>query len=190
MKELTKSDIINIYSKEQIVSYFEDNYKIKLTNFDGENLNAENIKPALCGIDDFLKSFPEVAKYINIIKYNPKMPNTWGQIDSLGMMELSKTGLLHYETGIHESAHALDFYRTNAGKIRYSEQIVREVLKELKISRRSRIYDKLMFDYGVYNKYKKEEYELELFAYSIEKYYINKDYYKIGEKILKKLKGE
>lgn len=165
-KKITKSDVIIMNSNKEIVNYFKEKYNIELINLD--KLKTDDIKPALCGVDDFLKDFPEARKGLNKIEYVPGLRGAQAMINSNKLMEIRKDGFSNYGTGIHEASHALDFGKSSIlDKEKYSERIINDVLKEKGIRKNSKGYMKLLEDY-----------------------YTKKDIHSVGKAILKKIKGE
>ena len=186
-KKLTKSDIIELNNNEEIVNYFKEKHNIELSNID--KLKPEEIKPALCGVDDFLKDFPETKKKIIEIKYAPTMLDRSGEMSQKGLMRFRKDGFANYSTGVHETAHALDYAKTPwKDKKLYSEKLIKAILKEKNIDKIA--YTGILWDRNIKNEYDAKDYAMELFARSIEDYYNKNDTYSIGKAIIDKLKGE
>lgn len=136
-----------------------------------------------------MKDFPEAKKGINEIKYAPTMLDRSGEMSQKGLMRFRKDGFADYGTGIHETAHALDYVKTPwRDKNLYSEKLIKTILKEKNIDKTD--YKILIRNRGIFDDYEKKDYNKELFAFSIEDYYKQKDTYGIGGIIIKKLKGE
>lgn len=188
LKNQQENDIMNMSTKEEVTKYFKDNYNIELANID--KLTVDEIKPALSGTYDFIKDFPEAGKFIKRIEYYPGLSGRCADMGGDGLMRIRKDGFGKYKIGVHESAHALDFKRSFIfDKETYSEGIIKEVLKEKGIRINSREYDELMFAYSIPMNYSKEEYNIELFAFSLQDYYSNNDTSGIGRLIFQKIKG-
>lgn len=186
-KKLTKSDIIELNNNEEIVNYFKEKHNIELSNLD--KLKPEEIKPALCGVDDFLRDFPEARRGLKKIEYVPGLRKAYGTMDTNKLMQIRKDGFADYGTGVHETSHALDFGKSSIfDKEKYSEKIVRQVLKEKGIKRKSKEYNKLLDSKWIPVNYPPKDYELELFAHCIEEYYTNKNRDEINKNIITKLK--
>lgn len=189
LKSNTRSGIINMSNKDEIINYFKEKYNIELVDLD--KLMVDDIKPALCGVDDFVKDFPGAGKFIKRIEYHPGLNGRYADMGSDGIMRIRKDGFSDYGTGIHESAHALDFSKSfKFDKEKYSERIIYEILKEKGIRKNGREYERLLRPHSIPFKYSKKEYNIELFAFSLQDYYSKKEYGGIGESIFKKIKGE
>ena len=185
-KKLTKSDIIKLNNNEEIVNYFKEKHNIELSNID--KLKPEEIKPALCGVDDFLRDFPEARKGVNKIEYVPGLRKAHGTMDSNKLMQIRKDGFAEYGTGVHETSHALDFGKSFIfDKEKYSEKIVRQVLKEKGIKRNSKAYKNILYKKQITRNYPPKDYELELFAHYIEEYYVRRED-SLGKDILNEMK--
>lgn len=143
-----------------------------------DKVSTENLKVLLSGFDDMIQKFPEIKDEIYIISYNPKK-KVCGVISSK-TVEISKKGL-NYETAIHESAHAVDFARSF--ETEYSDKIVEQARKNLKLRKNSKEYSDLRNRIVGYNQ-KDVMKNKEVFAYSIETEAVNP---KKGNKLSKEI---
>lgn len=128
LRNLSKSDIINIENHEDLKEYFRDKHDIKLINFDKNPI--DDVKVTLAGIDDIISKFPKAKEGINRVYYNPKI-KPYGITYEDGLIEIGKIGLSNYNTGLHEAVHALDMTITKAGQKSLSETVTRKAVKNL-----------------------------------------------------------
>lgn len=73
-----------------------------------EKKDLFEVKAVFAGVDDGIELMPEAEKMIKSITYNPKQ-KAMGKMSSNGKMQIGKSGLKDYGTGVHETAHAFDF---------------------------------------------------------------------------------
>lgn len=167
LNKLSKSDIINMNTIEEIQKYFGDK-GIILEGFD--KLNIDDIKAVLAGVDDGLKLMPEAIRYIETIKYNPRI-NSMGVIDgNTKTIQFGKKSFHDWGSGIHEVSHAYDFSMTSrVDKEFYSEKLIKQACDELNIKVDGTSYQEMAWDLAKdTNEYTKKT---EIFAYAIESQY-------------------
>ena len=130
LRAISKSDIIEMDSVEDIQLHFMYQYDIEVQDFIGQDLLKT--KTVLAGYDDFMSSFTEVRDFIKNIMYSPQLDEkTMGTMDEFGFSKIGFSGLGDYGTGLHEAAHALDFLMSDALGKKVSENIVSEVKAKL-----------------------------------------------------------
>jgi hypothetical protein len=113
-----------------------------------------------------LTEFPEIRKSLAVIRYNPSIKD-YGKWGPNRISEVGKDGIRDYGTGIHESAHALDYVRSNGPDYDYSERVVEQARKNLHYRKNSKDYKNAWTRItGVVNG--SEEPSEEKFAYAIE----------------------
>lgn len=168
--KVSRSRIIDMKDTEEIVDYFKREHNIKIIGFDGVDLFG--LKTVLAGYDDFISEFPKAGEFIKKITYNTKIRD-YGTMNDFGESYVGKKGIQSYGTGIHEAAHALDYYVSKyelpEGQ-KLSINICKEARKNLKISRNMKKYDYLIFQFAGMTKmsYRGKIKNEEVFAYAIE----------------------
>lgn len=135
LRKVSNSSIINLENHKEITNYFYDNYGIKIIGF--ENKELLDVKAVLAGYDDMIRAFPEIAARITRIEYNPRL-KVLGRMHRNGLSEIGPDGLKDIGTGIHEAAHALDYSRSKPGSNSYSEQIVEQAKRNLRLRKNAR----------------------------------------------------
>lgn len=117
------------------------------------------------GIDDVLREFPDALGCMRKIVYNSKL-KVYGKMNDRGVCQIGSSGIRSYGTGVHETIHALDFYRSDPDTYSFSEGIYKIALKELKLKKNSKQLQKLFFDFMGYSEDCKRV--PEILAYAIE----------------------
>lgn len=98
------------------------------------------------GIDDVLREFPDTLGCMRKIVYNSKL-KVYGKMNDRGLCQIGPSGIRSYGTGVHETIHALDFYRSDPDTYSFSEGIYKIALKELKLKKNSKQLQKLVFSF-------------------------------------------
>ena len=163
LTEISGSDIINMESCSEIQTYFHDKYGIDVEGFDKKNI--EDMRFVFAGIDDVLREFPDALGCMRKIVYNSKL-KVYGKMNDRGVCQIGSSGIRSYGTGVHETIHALDFYRSDPDTYSFSEGIYKIALKELKLKKNSKQLQKLFFDFMGYSEDCKRV--PEILAYAIE----------------------
>ena len=162
LKLHSSSDILSKESYEDIVNYFKNEHKILISGF--ENKSLDDIKITLAGYDDLIREFPEAANRIKTIEYNSHLKD-YGKMSRDGHSLVGPLGIGDYGTGLHEAAHALDFELSDIGTNSFSEKIVSDARKDLKLKENSKKYSDLVTKTtGLIHERKSEE----IFAFSLE----------------------
>lgn len=161
--KVSSSKVIEMGSIEDIKTYFKGTYGIEVEGFDKKDLF--DVKATLSGYDDILTEFPEAVRKIKKIKYNSHLGN-YGNINNKGLSEIGPLGLRDYGTGVHEATHAYDMAMSQYGKHDFSESVVEQARKNLKLRKGTKKYKALLVqvtgDYAYIDK------ALEVFAYAVE----------------------
>lgn len=107
--------------------------------FEGQNL--DQIKMVLAGVDDTITRYPAARPGIMTIKFDPKL-KAYGKMNEYGTMTISPKGLKtnQYRTGIHETIHALDYELSDMGAYSFSDGVMKDVRKNLKLRANSKDY--------------------------------------------------
>ena len=153
---------------EEIVTYFNQQYGISITGFDRKDLFS--VQATLAGFDDLMSEFPEAGRFLQTIQYNARLKD-YGRINSSGRSQIGPGGLQDYGTGVHEAAHALDFFRSRARGVMYAEQVVEEARKRLGLKKTSRDFKDLCFLLAMDPVEAGKMYEV--FAYALESQFAN-----------------
>ena len=136
-----------------------------ILQYDAASGKWYNVKATLSGYDDILTEFPEAVRKIKKIKYNSHLGN-YGNINNKGLSEIGPLGLRDYGTGVHEATHAYDMAMSQYGKHDFSESVVEQARKNLKLRKGTKEYKALLVqvtgDYAYIDK------ALEVFAYAVE----------------------
>ena len=164
LEKLSQSPIIKMDSFEDIVKHFEETHKVTLNGFDGKELFKT--KAVLAGFDDMLTEFPEMKWAISQIKYDPKLKKYGIMNARKRLSKIGPSALGDFGTGVHEAAHALDTVRSPLSGPAYSESVVTQARKNLRLRINSKKYrDLAMQITGDHREIWKTD---EVFAYSIE----------------------
>ena len=142
LTEISGSDIINMESYSEIQAYFHDKYGIDVEGFDKKNI--EDMRFVFAGIDDVLREFPDALGCMRKIVYNSKL-EVYGKMNDRGVCQIGPNGIRSYGTGVHETIHALDFYRSDPDTYSFSEGIYKIALKELGLRKNSKQLYKFVF---------------------------------------------
>ncbi len=143
LRLVSSSPVIDMESIDEIKNRFTDIHGVAIEGFDKKDLFA--VKATLSGYDDMLSEYPEIRKGLNTIRYVGNI-GSMGDWNSSGLSRVGKSGLQDYGTGIHESAHALDYARSQRSKRLYSEQIVEEARKNLGYRKNGADYIRVRMD--------------------------------------------
>lgn len=160
---ISKSSIISMNNIGEIKTYFSDNHGIDITGFDNKDLFA--VKATLSGVDDFINEFSKAKDGIRIIKYNSHS-KVYGRMSEDGIMTIGPQGLQSYGTGVHESAHALDFVMSPFMTNDFSKNIVENAIKQCKFRKNSKKLERILFD--ITNQFDDLDNYVEIYAYSME----------------------
>ena len=163
LNRVSTSRIIGMVSHAEIVEYFKREYGIVISGFEKKDLLS--VKATLSGIDDMCREFSEPRKLIKSISYNSQL-RSCGRITSNGVVQIGKSGLMDYGTGVHEAAHAIDYVRSGNGYTDYSELVIEQARKSLHLRKNSREYKDLAYLLTMNADDAKNH--AELFAYAIE----------------------
>lgn len=136
LQKVSNSKILAYDNIADIKEYFINTHNVSIENFTENDLLG--VKATLAGLDDMINEFPEIRNNINTVRYVPNL-GSMGEWNSSGLIKIGKKGLKDYGTGVHESAHALDYVRSENG-VKYSEQIVEEARKSLNLRSNSKEY--------------------------------------------------
>lgn len=161
--EVSSSRVIGMEKINDIQSYFESAYGIKVEGF--ENKDLFDVKATLAGYDDILAELPETARKIKYIKYNSHLKD-YGKINTKGLSEVGPLGLRDYGTGVHEASHAYDLAMSRFGTHSFAEEIVEQARKNLKLRKNTKEYRSLLMQ--ITASYKDIDNACEVFAYAIE----------------------
>jgi len=163
LKNVSKSSIINMQSKEEIKSYFKDTHNILIEGFNAKDI--DKIKILLAGYDDTIGLMPDAGEFIKIIRFDPKLKD-YGRMSEKGVSRIGPKGLGSYGTGIHETVHAVDYYRSDFDTHSFADRIIKDATKRLGLRRNGRDYGILAYECtGDIDDSKKT---FELLAYAIE----------------------
>ena len=164
LEKVSSSSVIAMQNHKEICEYFEKQHGVQVQGFDKKELLET--KAVLAGYDDMLSEFPEIKGRIKIIQYNPRIKD-YGIINvKTGLSQVGPRGLKDYGTGVHECAHALDFYRSPYFGPAYSDQIVLLAKKNLKLKKRE--FEDLVTRITGTGDKKENQKLFEVFAYAIE----------------------
>ena len=161
--KVSTSKVIEMGNIEDIKTYFKNTHGIEVEGF--ENKELFDVKATLAGYDDILTELPEAVRKIKKIKYNSHLKN-FGNINNKGLSEIGPLGLKDYGTGVHEATHAYDMAMSQYGKYDFSESILEQARKNLKLRKNTKEYKALLFQ--ITGSYKDIEKAYEVFAYAVE----------------------
>lgn len=176
LKEISKSSIINMNTIKDIQNYVKENYDISIQGF--ENLSLDKNKIIFSGLDDMLRSYPDVKNSLAGVIFDEGIKHD-GLLRGFDI-HIGKSGL-NYETIIHELSHVMDKERSSSLEFDYSEKVLKEARKILKLRSNSKRYLDMKFEIVGYNK-KDYSKDYEVFAYSLETELTNS---KLGNKLSK-----
>lgn len=142
LTRVSSSPVSTMKSYPEIVTYFRDKYDINVEGFERKNLFS--VQSTLAGFDDLISEFPDAGQFIRTIRYNSRLKDC-GRMNSAGLSQIGPSGLQDYGTGVHEAAHALDFFRTQSGGVMYAESIMDVARKTLGLRKNSRQYRDLCY---------------------------------------------
>ena len=185
LRTISESEVLNIKTYSEVQNYFEESYKITVEGFGNKDL--EMVKITLSGVDDFIKEFPDTVYGINKIVYNKSLKN-YGKMSSDKLQSIGNKGVGSYGTGVHETAHALDYARSSLGTNDYSESIVGQARKNLKLRKNSKAYEKAISPL-VGMSYKMDKIDHEVFAYAMESKFGNNSN-KFADEVYRLTKGD
>ena len=187
--KVTKSGIINMQKYEEIHDYFAEK-NISLVHF--EKLDVNEYKPVLCGVDDVLLDFPEAMNMIKEIRYNSRLRRSYGEAHQAEkFIRFSKQGLPKYEVGVHETAHALDYFRSQKVIGFYSDKVIKDVTSLANKGKFKRELNAYMKEYESFlsiQGYSSRDYNSEIFAHALTNIYKGIEN-KIDKKIYDLVKG-
>ena len=163
LMSITKSDIISMEDIDQIKKYFSTAHNITIDGFDNKDLFA--VKATLAGVDDFINEFSKAKDGIKTIKYDSHS-KVYGRMSENKIMTIGPQGLQSYGTGVHESAHALDFVMSTIGTNDFSERIVEQSRKQCGLRKNSKKLERILFD--ITNQFEDLDNLIEIYAYSME----------------------
>lgn len=176
LKSLSKSKVLTYQTYEEIEKYFEE-LGIKLENF--ENLEVNDIKFSLAGVDDTIHRFNHLDNNIRKIKYNSRLKVYGKALDQGGIIEIGKKGITSYGTGVHESIHNIDFF--NSFRESFSKIIVKSAEKGIG----KRTIEKYRFE--LTGNYEATKMLSEVLAYAVETEMTNGSTNKLSSNIMKEL---
>ena len=167
LRNVSKSGIINLKSSEEISTYFRKIHGILVEGFNNKELLA--IQSPLAGYDDMLSEFPVLKGSVREIHYNSRLSSN-GDIDLVtGKSRVGKSGLFDYGTGIHESAHMLDYIRSKAQGCDYAAKIVEQARKNLGLRTGTKPYKNQVYKIvGLVKDREAYKDPKEIFAFAIE----------------------
>lgn len=168
LRKVSKSDIINVKNISRIKSHFKKYYNIDLEGF--ENLDLDSVKITLSGVDDFINTVPVAKNGLKKIVYNSNLAE-YGSTRSDGLVTIGKIGLANYNTGVHEAAHALDFYKSTHIRI-FSDDIASKAAKSLGKRVNSKEIKKMAESLVFYDAIDSKD-KSEWFAYALEAEFSN-----------------
>ena len=165
LKKISKSDIINAKTADEAQSMLMYKYGFDVEFFEG--LNALDVKAVLAGYDDFLTEFPEATSFIRSIDYDSTLKDM-GTMSRDGFSRIGPAGLRDYGTGLHESAHALDFAITLRNGEQFSEEIVYQAISNTGLDVFYKSFDQIIGTVSSEERQKLLHDTEEIFAYSME----------------------
>ncbi|MBQ0142186.1 MAG: hypothetical protein KBT06_05215 [Prevotellaceae bacterium] len=161
LRKISNSAIIDMQNHDEIKEYFAQK-GIIIEGFEKKDLFE--VKAVFAGVDDGIELMPEAEKMIKSITYNPKQ-KAMGKMSSNGKMQIGKSGLKDYGTGVHETAHAFDFVMSDTNSS-FSDLIIENARKSLKLRSNSREY--LNLRVSICGDIAEAKKNYEVFAYAVE----------------------
>ena len=162
LERVSSSPVIQLESYEDIQLFFANNFDIEINGFEDKALFS--VKATMAGYDDMLREFPETQGALKTIIYNPSL-NDYGNWDSHGTSQVGPTGLQDYGTGVHETAHVLDYVR--GYNYSYSKKVIEQARKNLDYRANGKDYkDEWSKICGMFRGIKQKD--SEKFAYAME----------------------
>ena len=154
---------ITMQTYEDVVEHFKNNHNIKISGF--ERWKLSDVKVLLAGYDDLIMLASIAGEFIRRIEYDPKLKD-YARMSETGISRVGLKGAGSYSTGIHEAVHAVDYIKSDVGTFSFSETILKESRKELKLRKNSKQYGTLVFN--TTGNYYEADLDYEALAYSIE----------------------
>ena len=118
---------------KDIQNYVKENYDISIQGF--ENLSLDKNKIIFSGLDDMLRSYPDVKNSLAGVIFDEGIKHD-GLLRGFDI-HIGKSGL-NYETIIHELSHVMDKERSSSLEFDYSEKVLKKARKILKLRSNSK----------------------------------------------------